>query len=180
MKLFITSDIHGDSKCCEEMLKRFKEEKADRILILGDILYHGPRNDLPEGYEPKKVISLLNEYKDIIYAVKGNCDGEVDQMVLDFPILNDYIPFYIDGFSFIATHGHIYNADKPVAKAEKIYLCGHTHVPALEDHDGIMYLNPGSVALPKNNTRYSYMVYENRKFIWKDLYTSEAYMEYSI
>ena len=93
MKLFIASDIHGDALCCEKMLERFKEEKADRMLLLGDILYHGPRNDLPSGYEPKKVITLLNEYKDIIFAVRGNCDGEVDQMVLDFPILNEYIPF---------------------------------------------------------------------------------------
>ncbi|MBR2788625.1 MAG: phosphodiesterase [Erysipelotrichaceae bacterium] len=180
MKIFIASDIHGDALCCQKMLERFREEKADRILLLGDILYHGPRNDLPSGYEPKKVIALLNEYSDIIFAVKGNCDGEVDQMVLNFPLLNEYIPFYIDGISFIATHGHIYNADKPIAKAEKIYLCGHTHIPAREDHNGIMYLNPGSIALPKNDTRYSYMVYEDRRFIWKDLNTKEEYMEYRL
>ena len=178
MKLFIASDIHGDALCCEKMLQRYEEEKADKLLILGDILYHGPRNNLPEGYNPKKVIELLNRYKDDIYAVRGNCDCEVDQMVLDFPIMADYMPFYIDGISFIATHGHVYNADKPVSDNDRLYLCGHTHIPAIEDHNGIIYLNPGSISIPKNNSKKSYIVYENSRFVWKELDTGLEYMDY--
>lgn len=178
MKIMIASDIHGDSKCCELMLERFREEKADKLLLLGDLLYHGPRNDLPVNYNPKKVIELLNNYADVIYAVRGNCDGEVDQMVLDFPIMADYMPFYVDDTYFIATHGHVYNAEKPIGKTKCIYLCGHTHIPASEEINGNIYLNPGSVSLPKNDTRHSYMIYENNKFVWKDLNNLEEYMKY--
>lgn len=176
----IASDIHGDAVCCETMIERFKEEKADKLLLLGDILYHGPRNDLPEHYLPKKVIELLNEYRDLIYCVRGNCDGEVDQMVLDFPILADFMPMYIDGILFMVTHGHKFNPENPVSRTDKIMLCGHTHVPACEEREGILYLNPGSVALPKNGTPKSYMIYEDRCLLWKDLNTKEVFMKHEL
>ena len=174
MRLMIASDIHGSAYYCQEMIERFKEEEADKLLLLGDILYHGPRNDLPKDYNPKKVIELLNPLKDKIIAVRGNCDAEVDQMVLDFPIMADYTMLLVDDIEIYATHGHIYNQDNPI-KSASIILYGHTHVPDNTLKDGIRYLNPGSISIPKNDTLHSYMVYEDHKFIWKDLLNEKEY-----
>ncbi len=171
MKLFICSDIHGDLECCERVISAFKAEGADKLIILGDILYHGPRNNLPKGYDPKGVIALLNQYKDSIIAVRGNCDGEVDQMVLGFPILADYTHIFIDGLTIFATHGHNFNTEKlpPLAKGE-ILLHGHTHVPVFYDFGNEnTYINPGSVSLPKEENPKTYLVYENRIFTLKTL-----------
>ena len=170
MKLLIASDIHGDLDSMEKVLCAFKSEGADKLLLLGDLLYHGPRNDLPKTYAPKAVIELLNSNREKIIAVRGNCDTEVDQMVLSFPILADYAFLSLDGLSVFATHGHHHNTATPPALREgEILLHGHTHVLKCEEFgNGNFYLNPGSAALPKENNPRSYMVYENRCFTVKD------------
>lgn len=170
MKWFIASDLHGSAYYCEEMLKAFEREKADKMLLLGDVLYHGPRNDLPREYSPKKVIAMLNAVKEYIICVRGNCDGEVDQMVLDFPILAEYAVI-CDGDVFIyATHGHKLGEDNPPPMAKgSVLLCGHTHIPICNRHEGYIYMNPGSVSIPKNDSHHGYMVFEGRRFVWKDL-----------
>lgn len=170
MKLLIASDIHGDLDSAKIVINAFEKEKCDKILLLGDILYHGPRNDLPNSYSPKAVIELLNGYKNSILAVKGNCDGEVDQMVLNFPILADYCYLVLDGISVFATHGHLYNLENlpPLRKGE-ILLHGHTHVLCQKEFEDIVYLNPGSIALPKEGNPRTYMIYENKTFTVKDV-----------
>ena len=170
MKLLIASDIHGDLDSMQKLLSAFKSEGAERLLLLGDLLYHGPRNDLPSTYAPKAVIELLNANKNNIMTVRGNCDTEVDQMVLDFPILADYIYLSLDGLGIFATHGHHHNTQTPLPlRKGEILLHGHTHVLKCEEFgDENFYLNPGSVALPKENNPRTYMVYENRRFTVKD------------
>ena len=169
MKLLIASDIHGDLESAELVLSAFEKEGCERLLLLGDILYHGPRNDLPKTYAPKAVIELMNNNKDIILAVRGNCDTEVDQMVLNFPILADYALLSLDGLSVFATHGHHHNTQTPPPLREgEILLHGHTHVLKCEEFGkGNFYLNPGSAALPKEGNPRTYMVYEGRKFTVK-------------
>ena len=147
MKLMIASDIHGSSYYCRKMIEAFNRESADRLLLLGDILYHGPRNDLPKDYNPKDVIAMLNPLKKTLLCVRGNCDTEVDQMVLDFPILADYCLLALDGHTIFATHGHRHNPQNlPPLKDGDILLNGHTHVPANEDMGVYTYMNPGSVS----------------------------------
>lgn len=169
MKLFIASDIHGSSYYCKKMLDCFENEQADKMLLLGDLLYHGPRNDLPKDYAPKKVIDMLNEKGDKILCVRGNCEAEVDQMVLSFPVLADYCVVFENNTTIFATHGHIYNENNlpPLNKGD-ILLNGHTHVPKLNVYDNYIYMNPGSVSIPKENSRHGYMIFENNTFIWKD------------
>lgn len=181
MKWFIASDIHGSAYYCEKMIERYKEEKADRLLFLGDILYHGPRNDLPRDYAPKKVIAMLNEFKDEAFSVCGNCDCAVDQMVLSFPVLAEYSVIDIGKRLIFATHGHIYNQEKllPMKKGD-ILLSGHTHVPLCEEKDGLVFMNPGSVSIPKENSAHGYMTLENGVFLWKDLESKKVYMEYRV
>lgn len=184
MRLMIASDIHGSALYCRQMLDLYEREGADRLLLLGDILYHGPRNDLPEGYAPKEVIAMLNPVKDNLLCVRGNCDTEVDQMVLDFPILADYcfleLPDGAGGmFSVFATHGHVHHpASLPPLKDGDILLNGHTHIPACEeimDMDGhtYRYLNPGSVSIPKEGSAHSYMIFEDGTFYWKNMQGEE-------
>ena len=165
MKLMIASDIHGSAFYCKEMLNAFKNEHADKILLLGDILYHGPRNDLPKDYAPKEVISMLNGIKEHILCVRGNCDTEVDQMVLEFPVLNEQVLLSIDKVEMLAVHGH---KPFPPVKSGTFVLSGHTHVPKLEEKDGVTYMNPGSVSIPKENSHHGYMVFEHGEFFWKD------------
>ena len=169
MKLLIASDIHGDLDSMEKVLAAYKKEGAEKILLLGDLLYHGPRNDLPATYAPKAVIELLNANKNNILTARGNCDTEVDQMVLSFPILADYVWLSIDGLSVLATHGHHHNtATPPPMRNGDILLHGHTHVLKIEEFgDGNWYINPGSAALPKENNPRTYAIYENRKFTVK-------------
>ena len=171
MKLLICSDIHGDLDSAKAVIDAYHRYGADKILCLGDILYHGPRNDLPSTYAPKAVIALLNQYKDSILAVRGNCDTEVDQMVLEFPILADYALLSVDGRTVYATHGHKFNLDTlPPLKKGDILLHGHTHLlTATKFGDENVYLNPGSVALPKGGNPRSYMIYEDGKFTCVDL-----------
>jgi putative phosphoesterase len=180
MKLMIASDIHGSAYYCERLMKRFHEEKPDKLLLLGDILYHGPRNDLPKGYAPKKVVEMLNSIKDCTLSVRGNCEAEVDQVVLEFPIMADYTILNVNGITITATHGHTYNQKKPLPFCNEILLCGHTHVPACEIFENFTYLNPGSVSMPKNDTKHSYMILEDRTFVWKDLMTGKKYAECTV
>ena len=169
MKYFIASDIHGSAYYCERMLDSFKKECADKLLLLGDILYHGPRNDLPRDYAPKKVIEMLNAIPDKILCVRGNCDTEVDQMVLKFPILAQYCIISHGKRMIFATHGHTFNTDNlpPLSKGD-ILLHGHTHIPKCEECGDITYLNPGSTSIPKENSHNGYMTFEEGLFLWKD------------
>lgn len=177
MKWMIASDIHGSAKYCELMMQAFQKEQADMLLLLGDLLYHGPRNDLPEDYAPKKVISMLNTMSSKIVCVRGNCDCEVDQMVLNFPIMADYVVLDTGKKLIYATHGHHWNEKNPLPMpAGSVLLCGHTHVPKNTDYKGFSYMNPGSVSLPKENSFHSYMVENKGIFVWKNLLTDEEYI----
>ena len=170
MKWMIASDIHGSAAYCGALLSAFDREGADRMLLLGDILYHGPRNDLPGGYAPKEVIAMLNERRDSILCVRGNCDTEVDQMVLEFPILADYAILTEKDKMIFATHGHRFNEKTlPPLREGDILLNGHTHVCACREHEDYIYMNPGSVSIPKENTPRAYMILEDGVFTWKTL-----------
>lgn len=170
MKWMIASDIHGSAAYCEKLLAAFGREQADRLLLLGDLLYHGPRNDLPQGYAPKEVIAQLSEVKDKVFCVRGNCEAEVDQMVLPFPVLADYCLLEQKGRVIFATHGHHYNLENPpLLQPGDVLLHGHTHIPAKDNSLGFWYLNPGSVSIPKENSPHSYMTLEDGQFLWKDL-----------
>ena len=180
MKLLIASDIHGSAYYCKMLLEAFERENADRLLLLGDILYHGPRNDLPREYAPKAVIAMLNPLKDKIFCVRGNCDTEVDQMVLDFPVLADYAVIALGDKLIYATHGHKYNEDNlpPLADGD-ILFCGHTHVPKINKHEKYTYMNTGSVSIPKNNSQNSYMMLDDTHLYWKNL-DMEIYNEFDL
>ena len=169
MKYLFASDIHGSAYYCRKLLDAFREEQAERLVLLGDLLYHGPRNDLPREYAPKEVIALLNEHKNKIYAVRGNCEAEVDQMVLEFPVMADYCILSVDGRTFYATHRHIYNQNNlPPLKEGDILIHGHTHVLKAQQMDGYILLNPGSVSIPKEGNPATYAVLENSIFTIKD------------
>jgi len=169
MKLMIASDIHGSAYYCEKMINAYKEEKADKLLLLGDLLYHGPRNDLPKEYDPKKVISMLNDIADEILCVRGNCEAEVDQMVLNFPVMAEYCILYLENRMIFATHGHKFNEENlPSLKKGDILLNGHTHIPKFTKHENYYYINPGSVSIPKRGSNHGYIILENDKFVWKD------------
>ena len=176
MKILIASDIHGSAYFCRKLVEAFEKENADRMLLLGDILYHGPRNDLPKDYAPKEVIEMLSPLKDKIFCVRGNCDTEVDQMVLPFPILADYCILPVGEKLIYATHGHKYNPENlpPLSKGD-ILLNGHTHVPKCTDFGDFIYMNAGSVSIPKENSPHSYMTLTNNVFSWKNLETNEEY-----
>ena len=170
MRLMIASDIHGSAKWCEQLLEAWQKEKPDRLVLLGDLLYHGPRNDLPEGYAPKEVIAMLNDIAPHLLCVRGNCEAEVDQMVLSFPVMADYCVLLVDGHSIYVTHGHVYNEDNPPPlQPGDILLCGHTHIPCCHRHEDFIYVNPGSVSIPKQNTPHSYIMLEDGRMVWKDL-----------
>ena len=171
MKMMIASDIHGSAYYCRQLLEAFSREQADRLLLLGDILYHGPRNDLTRDYAPKEVISMLNEMKDKLFCVCGNCDAAVDQMVLEFPIMADYCILPVGDRLIYATHGHNHNLQKlPPLQPGDILLHGHTHVPAWDVFgENNLYLNPGSVSIPKADSAHSYMLLEGDRCHWKDL-----------
>ena len=170
MKLFVISDIHGSLYFLRKVINIFEKEKYDKILILGDELYHGPRNPLPRDYSPREVIEILNKYKDRIIAVRGNCDSEVDQMVLNYPIMSDYNILFWNNKKIIMTHGHIFNEDNlPPMEEGDILLYGHFHIPFAEKIDEKIFLNPGSISLPKENFENSYGVFQEDYFIIKNL-----------
>lgn len=182
MKWMIASDLHGSAYYCRKMLEAFEREGADRLFLLGDLLYHGPRNDLPREYAPKEVIPLLNGKKEKLLCVRGNCDAEVDQMVLEFPVLADYAVLPVGQRLIYATHGHIYHVKNlpPLAPGD-VLLHGHTHVPAwTEFGQGNLYLNPGSVSIPKENSPHSYMTLEGNTMQWKVLESSAVFHELTL
>lgn len=182
MKWMIASDLHGSAYYCRKMLEAFEREGADRLFLLGDLLYHGPRNDLPREYAPKEVIPLLNEKKEKLLCVRGNCDAEVDQMVLEFPMLADYAVLPVGQRLIYATHGHIYHVKNlpPLAPGD-VLLHGHTHVPAwTEFGQGNLYLNPGSVSIPKEDSPHSYMTLEENTMQWKELESSAVFHELTL
>ena len=181
MKLMFASDIHGSASAMEAVLRQYRTEGASRLVLLGDLLYHGPRNDLPLCYAPKEVIAMLSEKGSETLSVRGNCDCEVDQMVLPFPVLADYTVLDTGSRLIFATHGHLFSPSRPLPmKKGDILLSGHTHVPRCEETDGLVFLNPGSVSIPKEGSVRSYMTLENGVFLWKDLESSKTYKEYSL
>jgi putative phosphoesterase len=171
MKLMIASDIHGSAKWCEALFEAWEAEKPERLVLLGDLLYHGPRNDLPRDYAPKKVIPMLSDEKERILAVRGNCEAEVDQMVLPFPCMADYAVLCDGQRELFLTHGHKWNPDNlPPLKPGSVFLYGHTHVKLEQEREGVLCLNPGSVSIPKDGS-HSCLVYEDGVFrfhIWED------------
>ena len=170
MKLLFASDIHGSRSAMEAVLRQYKLEGADRLVLLGDLLYHGPRNDLPDQYDPKGGTALRNAIKNDLLCGRGNCDAEVDQLVLEFPIRADYALFDLDGVTAFVTHGHLFNLDcLPPHKEGDLLIHGHTHVLTVQEKDGMTYINPGSAALPKEGNPKSYMVYEKGVFTIKTL-----------
>ena len=182
MTWMIASDLHGSAYYCRKMLEAFEREGADRLFLLGDLLYHGPRNDLPREYAPKEVIPLLNGKKEKLLCVRGNCDAEVDQMVLEFPVLADYAVLPVGRRLIYATHGHIYHVNNlPPLTPGDVLLHGHTHVPAwTEFGQGNLYLNPGSVSIPKENSPHSYMTLEGNTMQWKELESSAVFHELTL
>lgn len=165
MKIMIASDIHGSIYYAQRLVEKYRESCAERLVLLGDILYHGPRNDLPRDYNPKKVTELLNSISDQILCIRGNCDTEVDQMVLTFPILADYAVLFLDGKLYYLTHGHKYGFDNfPNIKAGDAIIQGHTHIPVTETRNGILCINPGSVSIPKEGSKHQCLLYDNGVF----------------
>lgn len=183
MKILFASDLHGDRAAVEALLAAFHAERAERLVLLGDILYHGPRNDLPAAYDPKGVIALLNPLKEVVLAVRGNCDAEVDQMVLDFPIMADIEELPLrDGVSAYLTHGHHYNEQEPMPmQAGDVMIHGHTHVAGVTQCiTGQICLNPGSVSMPKNQTPACYMIYEDGLFDIRRLSDGTSFQKHQI
>ena len=180
MKWMIASDIHGSACWCRRLLNAFEREGADRLVLLGDLLYHGPRNALPEEYAPMEVAAMLNGYRDKILAVRGNCDAEIDQMVLEFPMMADYAVLDTGDKMIFVTHGHLYNSENlpPLAKGG-ILLHGHTHESVCEQHEDHLYLNPGSVSIPKNGAPHGYMTLCGRELAWKDV-DGQVYRTYTL
>ena len=169
MKLLFASDLHGSALWTRRLLGVWERGNFDKMILLGDLLYHGPRNDLPEGYAPKEVLALLNAHKNDILAVRGNCEAEVDQMVLEFPVMADYAILWLDGRMVFLTHGHHWNEEQlPNFRKGDILIHGHTHVRAAADRGDYFFFNPGSVALPKGDGLHSYMVYEDGVFTTYD------------
>ena len=169
MKLLFISDIHGSLYYTKKALTVYKKENAEFIAILGDVLYHGARNPLPLEYNPKEVAQLLNEFADRIIAVRGNCDSEVDEMVLNFPIMATYSTILYNGRRLFLSHGHVYNEDNlPKLSDGDVFIYGHTHIPKAEKKGSIFIINPGSVTLPKENSPNSYGILEDNIFRIKD------------
>ena len=180
MKWMIASDLHGSAFYCKELVNAYRKESPEKLLLLGDLLYHGPRNDLPRDYAPKEVIELLNGIANKLLCVRGNCEAEVDQMVLKFPVMADYAWLSVDGVNIFATHGHLHGEDNPPPlRNGELLLCGHTHVPAFRRHEGFTYVNPGSLSIPKENSHHGYMILEGRTLYWKTL-DGEIYKTESI
>lgn len=165
MKIMIASDLHGSADAAAKLTDTFARHAPEKLILLGDLLYHGPRNDLPEGYDPRETARLLNSLSSRILAVRGNCDSEVDQMMLEFPIMSDYALWYDEGRVIFTTHGHVWNRDHlPPLSDRDILLHGHTHVPAAGETSPVVCLNPGSAAIPKEGWPASYMLYEDGLF----------------
>ncbi len=161
MKIMVISDIHGKAPALKKVLDIYREENCSLLLILGDILYHGPRNPLPEGYAPQEVVALLNPLKSEILAARGNCDSEVDQMLLEFPIMGDSAQLQLENRRLVLTHGHLEGPGVALPLKGEIRLSGHTHIPVLEIKEGVCFFNPGSISLPKGGNPPSYGIIDS-------------------
>ncbi|MBR6410798.1 MAG: phosphodiesterase [Clostridia bacterium] len=179
-KFFIASDIHGAAGYCQVMVDRFKESGCDYLLLLGDLLYHGPRNDLPKNYQPKAVITLLNDLAPRILCIEGNCESEVDRTVLDFPMQSESMLLFLEGQLFFVSHGHKYGEFHPMFHTPHFMIGGHTHIPKCRVYNGYVYLNPGSVSLPKEGADPSYMLIEGDRITWHSLTNNRIFREESI
>ena len=181
MKLLFASDLHGSGYWADRLLEIYNAEAPDKLILLGDLLYHGPRNDLPQGYAPKHVFAVLNGLKGQILAVRGNCEAEVDQMVLEFPVMADYAALWLEGRMVFLTHGHLFNEEHlpPLGEGD-VLIHGHTHVRVAADRGRYFFLNPGSIALPKGDGIHSYMVYEDGVFTTKNAQDGSALETLSI
>lgn len=180
MKIMIASDIHGSAFYCNKLIEYYKNSGCQKLVLLGDVLYHGPRNDLPKQYAPKEVIAILNEIKEEILCVRGNCDTEVDQMVLSFPVLADYAVIFDGDNTLYLSHGHKTAELEAKLQNGDVLLCGHTHVPTVKESENFVYINPGSVSIPKENSPNSYIIYENGEFNWYDMEDQKIYRSYSL
>lgn len=169
MKILIASDIHGSASWCERLMEQVEREAPDMIILLGDLLYHGPRNPLPEGHDPREVARMLNEHAERIIAVRGNCEAEVDQMMLDFPCMADYAVVCDGAFELFCTHGHLFSPESlPPLPSGACFVSGHTHVQADDVADGRRFVNPGSVSLPKDGI-HGYAMYQDGVFELRSL-----------
>lgn len=168
MKFLIASDIHGSAYYCEKLVKAYRDSGADRLLLLGDILYHGPRNDLPEDYSPKRTAELLNGIAKDIICVRGNCEAQVDSLMLDFPVLNESAYVFDEGKTLFLVHGHDESLLKSIPDGA-VVLSGHTHIPADLQKGSVRYINPGSVSIPKQGSAHSYVIYDGGEFEFKEL-----------
>lgn len=173
MKILIASDIHGAETPASRILDIYKTTNPDLVLLLGDLLYHGPRNDLPDSYSPKKVIPILSAMRDKIIAVRGNCEAEVDQMVLPFSCLSESAAVFADNKRIFISHGHIWSMDKHPEGID-VFMQGHTHLPVLKKKNGIIYLNPGSTSIPKGGNPPSYAIWDGKKIELRELYSDEV------
>lgn len=170
MKLLFASDLHGSAFYAEVLERLIEKEAPDKTILLGDLLYHGPRNDLPRDYDTKRVTAILNRLKNKVLAVRGNCDAEVDQMVLEFPIMADSLTLFLEGRMVFVTHGHLFHEENlPNFGKGDVLIHGHTHLRVAADRGDYFFLNPGSIALPKGDGAHSYMVYEDGVFTTKDI-----------
>ena len=168
MKILIISDIHGSSYYAEKIKEIENRERPELIILLGDLYYHGPRNDLTQEYNPMKVAGILNDFTEKLRVVKGNCDAEVDEMISDFKF-ESYIQMEVNGKKVFFSHGHVYNKENIPNKAIQIMFYGHYHVGFIEEENGIIFANPGSISLPKNNTEHSYIIFDKDKIVLKNV-----------
>ncbi len=169
MKLMIASDLHGSAYWVKKLFERMEEEQPEKLLLLGDLLYHGPRNDLPRDYNTKEVAALLNQHKDKILSVRGNCESEVDQEMLEFPALAQYAWLWVDGRNWILVHGHDKGIHNIPHTPGTLFIQGHTHVPLAKDQEDGATIWAGSVSIPKGGSVNSYMIYEDGVFMWKQV-----------
>lgn len=168
MKILVVSDIHGSEYYASKIEEIIKKEQPDKLILLGDLYYHGPRNPLTKEYNPQKVCEILNKYKDIILATKGNCDAEVDEMISEFK-MKDKIILEENGKKLYFTHGHKNNIDVLPDEEFDVLIYGHFHTGFIKEKDGKVFVNSGSISLPKNNTTNSYLIIENNFIYLKDV-----------
>ena len=170
MQLLVISDIHGSYYYAKKILEIERKEKPDKIILLGDLYYHGPRNKLTDEYNPMEVAKILNSLKDKLEVVKGNCDAEVDEMISEFPF-NEHLEMKVNGYNLFLSHGHKYNIDNlpPLGLKIDIMMYGHFHIGFIKEKNGIVFANPGSISLPKENSKHSYLIFDDNKLILKDV-----------
>lgn len=167
MKYLVVSDIHGSYYYAKKLEKIINKEIPNKIILLGDLYYHGPRNSLTDEYNPIEVSKILNKYKDIIICTRGNCDAEVDEMISEFQF-EEHIEININGLDFFFSHGHVYNMHK-IPPTGDVIVYGHFHTGYIKEEDGLIFANPGSISLPKNNTAHSYLIIDDSELILKDI-----------